>query len=411
MCCVSSDAELDQHGDDGSGDWTPPFFILCVTMGELVGSVDAELAVAGVGEGSLSSDEEDTNPYDGALAAGAFVESVYGPYDDCWVVPLSQPEESMSLLKSRLFMRHWMTRRPVCQELRSRSRSPRPAAGAADVWGFSESDVEEGSGGGGGDASSSSCSSNDGKSTLTSDLEKLLSDSEVAKVEGVGRSDVERDSVVEGVEPVAESNGGVWQMSDSDDDEVAAAAAPVAESNGGVWQMTDSSDGEVAVAEVNGNDDPSSSSESSSSESESNSSDSSGLGLGAAGHPAAGVGCVPAPGSAVELLPVDQLPSPAPQSLPSPPSTPSVQVPQPKIMALPYLLPGAAPGTFRRLCQPLLAKEVFWGDRIWQVLRGSSHPLKLLQPPQLPRWEMQCAGTGGELLGFEAFIIHTIYVV
>ena len=411
-------------------------------MGELVGSVDAELAVAGVGEGSLSSDEEDTNPYDGALAAGAFVESVYGPYDDCWVVPLSQPEESMSLLKSRLFMRHWMTRRPVCQELRSRSRSPRPAA---DVWGFSESDVEEGSGGGGGDASSSSCSSNDGKSTLTSDLEKLLSDSEVAKVEGVGRSDVERDSVVEvvepvaesngglwqmsdsevaevegvdverdsvveGVEPVAESNGGVWQMSDSDDDEVAA-AAPVAQSNGGVWQMTDSSDGEVAVAEVNGNDDPSSSSESSSSESESNSSDSSGLGLGAAGHPAAGVGCVPAPGSAVELLPVDQLPSPAPQSLPSPPSTPSVQVPQPKNMASPYLLPGAAPGTFRRLCQPLLAKEVFWGDRIWQVLRGSSHPLKLLQPPQLPRWEMQCAGTGGELLGFEAFIIHTIYVV
>ena len=194
-------------------------------------------------------------------------------------------------------------------------------------------------------------------------------------------------------------------------DEVAAAAAPVAESNGGVWQMTDSSDGEVAVAEVNGNDDPSSSSESSLSESESNSSDSSGLGLGAAGHPAAGVGCVPAPGSAVELLPVDQLPSPAPQSLPSAPSTPSVQVPQPKIMASPYLLPGAAPGTFRRLCQPLLAKEVFWGDRIWQVLRGSSHPLKLLQPPQVPRWEMQCAGTGGELLGFEAFIIHTIYVV
>ena len=255
---MMSDAELDQHGDDGSGDWTPPFFILCVTMGELVGSVDAELAVAGVGEGSLSSDEEDTNPYDGALAAGAFVESVYGPYDDCWVVPLSQPEESMSLLKSRLFMRHWMTRRPVCQELRSRSRSPRPAAGAADVWGFSESDVEEGSGGGGGDASSSSCSSNDGKSTLTSDLEKLLSDSEVAKVEGVGRSDVERDSVVEVVEPVAESNGGLWQMSDSEvaevegvdveRDSVVEGVEPVAESNGGVWQMSDSDDDEVAAA-------------------------------------------------------------------------------------------------------------------------------------------------------------------
>ena len=56
-----------------------------------------------------------------------------------------------------------------------------------------------------------------------------------------------------------------------------------------------------------------------------------------------------------------------------------------------------------RLQRPSFASRTFWGEWIWLALQSSTHPNALVQPPRRIGWELQCAGSAAELLGFKAF--------
>ena len=79
-----------------------------------------------------------------------------------------------------------------------------------------------------------------------------------------------------------------------------------------------------------------------------------------------------------------------------------------------------APGLMGRICnqaararltRPPLATGVWWSELVWQALESSPHPNALLIPARSIGLELQCAGSGAELLGYKAiYPVYYIYI-
>ena len=58
-----------------------------------------------------------------------------------------------------------------------------------------------------------------------------------------------------------------------------------------------------------------------------------------------------------------------------------------------------------RMTRPAIAGRVFWAEYVWLALESSGHEYALLVPLRRIGWDLQCTGSGAELLGFEALFL------
>ena len=389
-------------------------------------------ATWGVSVASLSPERVQVDPFDQRwcfAGADVDVEDIFG-FADGWVVPpLDSPEAVTPVLPAcdaaqKLALRHWLqTGRCSSSAVgvagpgasRSRSRSP---IGRHSGWGHSSSDGEAPDGEIAEAESVASCSSPSSSSSSSSASEDGQPESAGATV------------------AAAEADGHAWRMSDSEDGQSESAGATAttgaaAEADGAhAWRTSDSESEQMAVsAGATAGAAAAAAPPSAPSTSSSADSDDSSTG-GSSDSDADDVFGDPADPLPVPSNPAAARSPPPPATLDEcieslaadqtefwdevfadPPACETSQLTQAAGAAgAPVPLPsGMAPGLLRRLARPEILNHCYWGEPLWHVLEHHSHPYALRQPPRSNRWELQCTGAGGELMGFEVGIYDIFF--